>query len=227
MKHTLSIIVLFFMVSCEENSQKSSSQIRNSDHIFSFREIGDPQIGMVKFPPEWLVHIYHDSPMISKQDSLNQMNLDNLDYFSQVNDKRVYNLEKYNNIVNEENQKIDSLFIIDSIRNGQNSFVYVKSFKSLLDANYDFPPKIQEIDILIYDQGKYRRKLNIYSSRNFPYEVDLKLGYFNSEGILHTKEFELNESSTVFIQEKKQKLSETGEISLISRKLMNQDILAK
>lgn len=110
----------------------------------------------------------------------------------------------------EKGIRLDSIFIVDSISNKKQSFIYLKTFKTIDDSNYDFPPAVHQIDILVFENSQFSRKLNIYTKKSYPFAIDLKLGYFNKDGNLFTKEFKTDEENTIFTKEEHFKLSNGG-----------------
>lgn len=213
MRYFLALFTWVLLISCKENQQNPNNQYANNS--FEFKEIGNKIIQTTSFPPQWKVHIYEELPTITKKDSLLQATLEGLNYFDDIKGKKS---NDYVNILKEKNQKIDLLYVIDSISNGNLSFVYIKTIKKSLEPNYDFPPIIREIDVLIYNKKTLKSKLNIYSEKNYPFAVDLKLGYLDKQGNLYSKHFQQDEENTTFILEKHQKINDTGNIILISEK---------
>ncbi|SHG29009.1 hypothetical protein [Chryseobacterium vrystaatense] len=165
-----------------------------------------------KFPQQWKIDPYENSPPTTESDAVNEFNLNKLDYFDSMKGILLQN-RKYISLLSEKKIRIDSIFVIDSISNNKHSFVYLKVFKTIEDLNYDFPATIKQIDVLVFDNSKFLRKLNIYTKKNYPFAVDLKLGYFNKDGNLFIKQFKMDEKSTIFTKEEQFNLSNAGEIT--------------
>lgn len=206
------------MIACQETGVKSVKAAQKIEEKFSFSEIGNSKIKTATFPNAWPVQIYNDSPPISAQDSIFEVQLNNLDYSYGLRGKKSAIKTYQTDILGKKNQKIDSLFVLDSLTNGNISFVYVKSFRTVLDPNYDFPPTIEDIDIIIYNKAKFKKKINIYSTENYPFFVTLNLGYLSKNGNLYMKYFEFDEEKIVFKKETHQLISENGNVKLISER---------
>ncbi|WP_312076614.1 hypothetical protein [Chryseobacterium sp.] len=219
MKHYLAVVLLIFLLISCKNSTETNPKITNNQ--FHFIEIGLTEIKTTKFPTQWNVGSYDESPSISKEDIDLEQKLNDLDYFDSIKGKSLKS-KIYDSLLKESNQKIDSVFIIDSLSNKNTSFIYVKSFKTLNDNSYEFPPKIHEIDILVFSKSKFKKKINIYSDKNFPFFVDLKLGYLDKKGNLYIRQFETDEESTKFIREEHFSISENGNTKLISSQIIKQ-----
>lgn len=213
----LMISLVFVLQSCEKKNSKTS-HFDTADSIkesFQFTEIGRKEISVIKFPDYWNTQTYSDSeaaPM-TKEAVYFEEKLNNLDYFDSVKG-RMIKTQFYNNFLTEKNQKIDSLFVLDSISNKNISFVYIKSYKTE-KGEYDWPPTFQEIDLLIFSNSKFKNKVNIYSSQNYPFAVGLRLGYLNHEGDLSVKEFDTDEEKTAFVKEEHIKIFKDGSTKTI------------
>lgn len=229
MKNTLTSLLLlvtsiaFTLQSCEtKNSKKTNLHFTNSTKkTFQFTEIGRKEIINVKFPNYWNTQTYSDSeaPPMTKEAVYFEKKLNDLDYFESVGG-RLIKTKFYNNFLTAKNQKIDSLFILDSISNKEISFVYIKSYKTE-NGTYDWPPTFQEIDLLIFLKSKFKKKVNIYSSQNYPFAVGMRLGYLNREGDLFIKEFDTDEEKTAFVKEEHIQISKDGTTKLISNAKKN------
>lgn len=210
MKNLIPLLLFLSIISCEKNN-RADKITESENQPFQFAEIGNKELLTTKFPQQWKVHIYESSLPVSKSDETHESNLNKLDYFETVQGKSAKN-KNYNSILSEKGIRVDSIFVIDSISNKKQSFVYLKSFKTMEDPDYDFPPTVKQIDILVFEGSQFLRKLNIYAEKNYPFAVDIKLGYFNKEGDLVTKEFQTDEESTTFTKEERCKLSKNGKI---------------
>lgn len=207
MKYCIMVILLIITTTgCKKNYQVDK-KIENQ--LFQFTEIGSKELLTTKFPQQWRVHPYENSFPISESDTINESNLNKLDYFDNVKGKLLKN-KKYISFMTEKRIRLDSIFVIDSISNKKQSFIYLKTFKTIEDPNYDFPPTVHQIDILVFENSQFSRKLNIYTKKSYPFAIDLKLGYFNKDGNLFTKEFKTDEESTIFTKEEHFKLSNDG-----------------
>ena len=230
MKNTLTSLLLimisigFGLQSCEtKNSKKTNLDFTNSTKKpFQFTEIGRKEMLDVKFPNYWNTQTYSDSeaPPMTEEAVYFEQKLNDLDYFDSV-EGRLVKSKFYNNFLTEKNQKIDSLFILDSISNKEISFVYIKSYKTE-NGKYDWPPTFQEIDLLIFSKSKFKKKVNIYSSQNYPFAVGMRLGYLNREGDLFVKEFDTDEEKTAFVKEEHLRISKDGTTKLISSTKKNE-----
>ncbi|RNA62655.1 hypothetical protein D1631_12265 [Chryseobacterium nematophagum] len=208
--YIMSILLIILTTECKENHQVGK-KIENENQLFQFIEMGSKELQTTKFPKQWKIHPYEDSAPVSESDVINESNLNKLDYFDSVKGKLLKD-RKYNSILKEKGTRIDSIFVIDSAYNKNRSFVYLKTFKTIEDSSYDFPPTVKQIDILIFQNSKFLRKLNIYNKKSYPFAIDLKLGYFNKDGNLFTKEFKIDEESTIATKEQQFKLSNDGNV---------------
>lgn len=228
MKNITTSLLLFMILlglqSCEKKNLKNSNLgITNSTKkTFQFTEIGRKEILDVKFPDYWNTQTYNDSeaPPMTKEAVYFEEKLNDLDYFDSVKG-RLIKTKFYNTFLTEKNQKIDSLFILDSISNKDISFVYIKSYKTE-NGQYDWPPTFQEIDLLIFSKSKFKEKVNIYSCQNYPFAVGMRLGYLNREGDLFVKEFDTDEEKTAFVKEEHIQISKDGSTKLISSAKKNE-----
>ncbi|MFP3590568.1 hypothetical protein [Chryseobacterium sp. SIMBA_038] len=218
------LIFLWVLFSCQDGKKQFDNEISTSS---SFKEIGDKNLLSIKFPQQWKTRPYNEMPPITESDSLNEVNLNSLDYFDNVKAKRISNISRFQNLLLEKDQIIDSLFLIDSLSVGNNSFIYLKSYKTVNSKNYDFPPTIKEINILVFDHTKFKTKLNVYSKKSYPFAVELKLGYFTKSGILYTKEFKTDEEGTTYFKEEQKTLTNNGNIQTTSSKIIQPKLLAK
>lgn len=211
--HLINFICFFLLISsCNKHIEINNSTKKS----FQFTEIGKKEITEVKFPDYWNTQIYSDSeaPPMTKEAVNYEEKLNALDYFDSVKG-RLIKTKIYNNFLTKKNQKIDSLFILDSISNKDMTFIYIKSYKTE-NGNYEFPPTFQEIDMLIFSKSNFKEKVNIYSYRNYPYAVGMRLGYLNRQGDLYIKEFEIDEEKTTFVKEEHKQISMEGNVKLVS-----------
>ena len=225
-KKYLNNFIWFFIliISCDKklHNEVAYSTIKS----FQFTEIGRKEISEIVFPESWDIRSYSDSeaPPLTKEAVFFEQKLNDLDYFESTKGRLVTS-KFYDNILFKKNQKIDSLFILDSISNKDVSFVYIKSYKTV-NGDYDFPPKIREIDLLIFSKLKFKEKVNIYSYRDYPFAIGMRLGYLSAKGDLYLKDFEVDEEKTAFVHEEHLKISTNGNIKTISEtnkfKLKNQ-----
>ena len=205
-RHLMSFFWIFLFITC---NKKSHNDINNSaEKPFQFTEMGKKEILEIKFPDYW------NTQNSTKNDDYFEEKLNDLDYFDKIKG-RLVKTRIYNSLLAKKNQKIDSLFILDSISNKDMTFVYVKSYKTE-NGNYEFPPPFQEIDLLIFSKSNFKEKVNIYSYRNYPYSVGMRLGYLNNQGNLYIKEFEADEEKTAFVKEEHFQISKNGNVKLVS-----------
>ena len=208
------IWVFILLLSCDK---KLNYEVENSTiKPFQFVEIGSKEISEIVFPESWDIRTYSDSeaPPMTKEAAYFEEKLNDLDYFESTKG-RIVKSKFYDKIFYKENQKIDSLFILDSISNKNTSFVYVKSFKTE-NGNFEFPPKLREIDLLIFFNSKLKEKINIYSYRDYPYAVGMRLGHLSKRGDLYLKDFEVDEEKTSFVHEEHLHISADGNIKSVS-----------
>lgn len=213
--HLANFVWIFLLIlSCSKNSQKQID--RSSNKPFQFTEIGRKELLEVNFPDQWniLAYLDNDAPPMTTEAVYFEKKLNDLDYFDSFNG-RPAKTEFYKKLLTKKNQKIDSLFILDSISNKDIAFVYIKSYKTE-NGNYDWPPTFQDIDLLIFSKSKFKEKVNIYSNRNYPYSAGIKLGYLDFKGNLFTKEFEIDEVNTTFVKEEHIKISNDGNVKIVS-----------
>ena len=208
------IWVFILILSCDK---KLHNEVANSTtKLFQFVEIGSKDISEIVFPESWDIRTYIDSeaPPMTKEAAYFEEKLNDLDYFDSTQGRLVKS-KFYDKIFYKENQKIDSLFIIDSIFNKDISFVYVKSYKTE-NGNFEFPPKLREIDLLIFFNSKLKEKINIYFYRDYPYAVGVRLGHLSDKGDLYLKDFEVDEEKTSFVHEEHLQISTAGNIKSVS-----------
>lgn len=205
--------VFILILSCEK---KIHNDVENSiKKPFQFTQIGRREISKIIFPDQWNIQTYSDSeaPPMTEEAVYFEKKLNDLDYFTSTKG-RLIKTKFYDNLIGKKNQKIDSLFILDSITNKDVSFVYIKSFKTE-KGNYEFRPTMNDIDLLIFSNSKFKKKLNIYSYRDYPYSVGIRLGYLNAKGDLYIKDFEVDEEKTALVKEEHIKISDNGNIKII------------
>lgn len=207
MRYYIMVILLVIITTGCKKSYQVDKKIENK--LFQFTEIGNKELLTTKFPQQWRVRPYENSFPISESDAINESNLNKLDYFDNVKGKLLKN-KKYISFMTEKGFRLDSIFVVDSISNKKQSFIYLKTSKTIEDPNYDFPPTVHQIDILVFENSQFSRKLNIYTKKSYPFAIDLKLGYFNKDGNLFTKEFKTDEENTIFTKEEHFKLSNDG-----------------
>ncbi|MBD3906221.1 hypothetical protein NAL32_16505 [Chryseobacterium sp. Ch-15] len=195
---------------------------KKENQLFQFTEIGSKELITTKFPSQWRIHPYESSFPISESDRINESNLNKLDYFDNVKGRLVKN-RNYISFIKEKGIRLDSTFVVDSISNKNRLFVYLKTFKTIEDPSYDFPPTVNQIDILIFENSQFSQKLNVYTKKSYPFAIDLKLGYFNKDGNLFTKEFKTDEENTIFTKEEHFKLSNSGIITKQNSTIINEN----
>lgn len=210
MKFCIIISLLLIITGCKKNYQVDE---KKENQLFQFTEIGNKEIITTKFPHQWRTAPYESSVPLSESDMINESILNKLDYFDNIKGKLVRN-RNYISFIMEQGIRLDSTFVVDSISNKSQSFVYLKTFKTIEDSNYDFPPTVHQIDVLVFENSQFSQRLNIYTKKSYPFAIDLKLGYFNKDGNLFTKEFKTDEENTVFTKEEHIKLSSDGIITM-------------
>jgi len=210
MKYFIIVILsVITVIGCKKNFQVDAEK---ENRLFQFTEIGSKKLIITKFPPQWRIHPYESSFPISESDMINESNLNKLDYFTDVKGNLVEN-RNYIPFITEKGFRLDSTFVVDSISHKNQSFVYLKTFKTIEDPNYDFPPTVHQIDILVFINSQFSQRLNIYTKKSYPFAIYLKLGYFDKGGNLFTKEFKTDEENTKFTKEEHFKLSTNGLIA--------------
>lgn len=190
------------IISCSKNnSQKnielSKTIIENEEN--QFKEIGDSLLISYDFPKHWYNQIYNEGTPMSKNDSINQQKFDRLTFFDNIKGLKLKKI-KPEYLENEKNIKLDSAFVFDSLKLGNNKLLYIKAYNTLLYSEYDFPPSQQNVDILFYYKNKFQKKINIYREINYPFSVNVKFGYLNKLGILNTKSFKIDEEGVSFVE---------------------------
>lgn len=197
MRNHIALLTILVFLSCTKTNVKvkdTSNLIKDTSQNLKFRELGNKNLTLFNFPKRWTVQLFEAGEPMTKTDSLNQKNMEKLDFFDDVNGKFLKS-DTYNKELLGANQKekIDSLFLIDSFSLKNKQIIYVKYFKTIHDLDYDFPQSEKNIDILIYNQNSLVKRLNVYSNKNYPSIVEKKIGYINEEGILSMKTFEIDE----------------------------------
>ncbi len=215
----LLVLMTFSFLGCQK---KHNIEIQTKERPFHFREIGSEELIKTNFPQKWRVHPYQDSFPVSKSDINNESRLNTLDYFDDIKGKEVNN-RIYNSLIEERGVRLDSTFVVDSISNKNHSFVYLKSYKTIADHDYDFPPTVHQIDMLIFENNRFINSLNIYTKKSYPFAIDLKIGYFDRDGNLFTKEFKTDEEYTKFVKEEHLKLSDHGVITKQSSRIFEEN----
>ncbi|MBB6369171.1 hypothetical protein [Chryseobacterium shigense] len=209
MKNYLIIILAILSIACIKTKKEiteNTTNIKNKDDK-PFREIGNSLLLTTKFAKKWYVQIYNEAEAMSKNDSLNQNNLEKLDFFDSMISKKIINLQYEKDLVDKNTSKIDSIFVIDSANLGNKKLFYVKSYKTIIEKGYDFPPTEKSIDLLVYKNNILFKKVNIYSDISYPFAKKINLGYLNTLGILYTKSFNIDEEGVNFLGEKQQDLN--------------------
>ncbi len=196
------ITICMIIISCSKNnSQKnielSKTIIENEEN--QFKEIGDSLLISYDFPKHWYNQIYNEGTPMSKNDSINQQKFDRLTFFDNIKGLKLKKI-KPEYLENEKNIKLDSAFVFDSLKLGNNKLLYIKAYNTLLYSEYDFPPSQQNVDILFYYKNKFQKKINIYREINYPFSVNVKFGYLNKLGILNTKSFKIDEEGVSFVE---------------------------
>lgn len=196
------ITICMIIISCSKNnSQKnielSKTIIENEEN--QFKEIGDSLLISYDFPKHWYNQIYNEGTPMSKNDSINQQKFDRLTFFDNIKGLKLKKI-KPEYLENEKNVKLDSAFVFDSLKLGNNKLLYIKAYNTLLYSEYDFPPSQQNVDILFYYKNKFQKKINIYREINYPFSVNVKFGYLNKLGILNTKSFKIDEEGVSFVE---------------------------
>ena len=158
------ITICMIIISCSKNnSQKnielSKTIIENEEN--QFKEIGDSLLISYDFPKHWYNQIYNEGTPMSKNDSINQQKFDRLTFFDNIKGLKLKKI-KPEYLENEKNIKLDSAFVFDSLKLGNNKLLYIKAYNTLLYSEYDFPPSQQNVDILFYYKNKFQKKINIY-----------------------------------------------------------------
>ena len=172
----MSFVCFLLISSCNKHIEIDNS----TSKIFQFTEIGRKEISEVKFPEYWNTQAHSDSEALpmTKEALYFEKKLNDLDYFDSVKG-RLIKTKIYNNLLTKKNQKIDSLFILDSISHKDITFVYIKSYKSE-NGNYEFPPTFQEIALLIFSKCKFKEKLNTLKTEtvlNYDHEMGFAVSY--------------------------------------------------
>lgn len=213
MKNNISIFCIIILTSCSKNhiteqSQNDTKNIKTNFESKQFKEVGDSLLVSYDFPKQWFNQVYDEGHVMSKSDSSTQKKFEKLDFFDNIKGKKkLENNGRKEYWEMEKNVKIDSIIEFDSSKIGNNKLVYIKSYKTFLDNKYDFPPTEQSVDILFYHNNNFQKKINVYNEINYPYSVNLKLGYLNKNGILTTKKFKIDEEGTNYIDSKNEDLS--------------------
>ncbi|MCX8523671.1 hypothetical protein OF897_07015 [Chryseobacterium formosus] len=195
-------ILFLFLLACNKSSRNTnqSFNLKNkSEQKIEFTEIGNKNLPLFNFPKRWYVQVYDEAPPMNREDSANQKKMEQLDFFDEVKCK-IINKNKYNEILMNKKEKLDSLFLIDSISIANRRLLYIKYYKTL---NYDSSPKEKGIDILIYDKNRLVKRINAYSNKSYPYAVEKKVGYLDKSGILYTKTFEIDEEGVSYVKSEK------------------------
>ncbi|MFC6269785.1 hypothetical protein [Frigoriflavimonas asaccharolytica] len=199
------IILCFVFTSCgkieiqsNENNKLKYDTVQNKEFV----EIGNKNLPLTVFPKKWYVQADEEEISMSKKDSVNQNKMEQLDFFDEVHGKLI-STDMYTMFLidKSKNEKLDSLFLINSFSISNKEIFYVKYYKSLDDTNYDYPPKEKNIDILIFTEKKLRKRIPVYSNKSYPYAVEKKVGYLNKLGILHVKTFEIQEEGVIYVKE--------------------------
>ncbi|MFC3158341.1 hypothetical protein SAMN05443633_12227 [Chryseobacterium arachidis] len=210
MKSYLIITLATFSIACTKIKNNPSENINiTNKNIYSFKEIGNSLLPSTKFAKKWYVQIYNESDPMSKSDSLNQKQLENLDFFDSITGKKVINKQFESDLLYTTKEKIDSVFQIGTSNFENKKLYYIKSYKTIYQKEYDFPPTEKRIDLLVYEDNKLFKKINIYSAVSYPFAKKLTIGYLNKFGILYTKSFSIDEEGVVFLNEQQQNLNKS------------------
>lgn len=213
MKNNIALFCIVVLVSCSGNqatkhAQHDDERIKTNIEDKQFNEVGDSLLVAYDFPEKWYNGVFDEGHAMSKNDSVIQQKFDKLDFFDKINGKKkLGNNAGKEYMETKKNVKIDSIIEFDSSKIGHNKLVYIKSYKTFLDTTYDFPPTERSVDILFYHNNKFQKKVNVYKEVNYPFSVDVKLGYLNKNGILTTKKFEIYEESVNYIGTKTEDLN--------------------
>ncbi|OPC65924.1 MULTISPECIES: hypothetical protein [Weeksellaceae] len=197
MRNYIALITVLVFLSCTKTNVKvndTSNTINETKQQLKFRALGNKNLSLFNFPKHWTVQVFDEGEPMTKEDSLYQKNMDQLDFFDDIKGKSINdNTYKKALLDSDKKEKIDSLFLIDSYSIENKQIVYLKYYKTINDSNYDFPPSEKNIDVLIYDQNNLVKRLNVYSSKNYPSIVEKKIGYLDELGTLFMKTFEIDE----------------------------------
>lgn len=197
MRNYIALITILVSLSCTKTNIKvneTSNIIKETPQQVKFRALGNKNLTLCNFPKHWVVQVFDEGEPMTKEDSLHKKNMEQLDFFDDIKGRLVKD-NKYEKVLLEDNkkEKVDSLFLIDSYSIENKQIVYLKYYKTINDSNYDFPPSEKNIDVLIYDKNNLVKRLNVYSSKNYPSIVEKKIGYLDELGTLFMKTFEIDE----------------------------------
>lgn len=210
------LIVLLIFISCNEIQKATKKEIfitqqdytnisfKNTkiDTLTYFKELGNKEIQTSNFPNKWKTGIYEE---VNKKDSMFNKKLNQLTEFYYEHYKKsnkIENVKPYQFILENDSLKIDSLWLIDKFFKDDYCFEYIKYQQSLKDnISYDFAYQKESIDIIIYQNNSFLRKINLYLEENFSYTVKFKLGYLDKKGNLYVKIFYIDEEMTDFVGE--------------------------
>lgn len=197
MRNYIALITILVFLSCTKNNIKvneTCNTIKETTRQLKFRPLGNKNLSLFNFPKHWTVQVFDEGESMTREDSLHKKNMEQVDFFDDIKGKSIKdNTYKKALLDNDKKEKIDSLFLIDSYSIENKQIVYLKYYKTINDSNYDFSPSEKKIDVLIYDQNNLIKRLNVYSSKNYPSIVEKKIGYLDELGMLFMKTFEIDE----------------------------------
>ncbi|WP_313376186.1 hypothetical protein [Chishuiella sp.] len=178
--------------------------LSNDQEIIKFNTIGKSNIKTYSFPNEWFLDIYNNNLTLKNEDIENQKKYEELEYFKDLKGVKDESTKPYFTYFKNKNDLlknsiIDSLFIVDSIiiKNNRKILTF-KTFATLDDNNYEFPLKIYNIDIVLFDGINTIQSENIYSEIVYPYYVKQNICYLDGEGNLYCKKFVIDEEKIYY-----------------------------
>lgn len=221
MKKYISIFLLL-LISCNENKksikkERVFAQKENinlpvddlmMDTLTNFKVFGNKEIKTINFPKKWKSGIYEAT---NKKDSiftekLNQLSNFYYDYNLKIN--KIENIKPYKSILENDSLKIDSLWVINKFFKDNYYFEYIKS-RQVLKENIlsDFAYQKESVDMIIYQDKSFFKKINLYFEENFSVATKYKLSYLDKKGNLYTILLLSDEMEIEFIKKDSTNLS--------------------
>jgi hypothetical protein len=167
-------------------SRDDSAPVQNETGIV---EIGAPEIVNTEFPDLWSI----ETSEVTKQDSINQLNFEKINYFDRLNGSKIEEVKKYRRLLVDNGETLDSLILLNSYFINNQRFEYVATYKTKQEKTHIYPLKINELSIVRFNKNDPEKKILVYSSRVSDYSIATKIGYLDSLGKLTMKEFNVEE----------------------------------
>ena len=211
---TFSIIIS--LASCKNNNsqvQEDAYSTETLDSVFQFKEIGNlSSLDDYIFASEWKIDPYQNELELDEEDINAQEKLEEIDYFNKLKVERKLETDsKYFDFLKKDNfykeAKIDSAFVINNNEfNNDVNVIAIKSYGNLLDQQYEMPVPITNVDLILLQKDSVLSSVNIYREVVYPYNVQLKIGFLNTDGNILIKSFEMDEQKVHYKKYQKENI---------------------